>query len=135
MVTRAKHGIFKPKKVFTASVFPPTEPKSTSLALQSPEWKVAMGSEFQALIDNGTWELVPYTSDMKVISNKWIFKVKTHVDGSLDRLKARLVERGFEQFAGVDYLETFSPVIKATTIRFVFALAATKKVDISTIGH
>lgn len=71
-----------------------------------------MHTEFQALVDNQTWELVPFTSDMKVISNKWIFKVKTNSDGSLDKLKARLVARGFEQFAGVDYLETFSPVVK-----------------------
>lgn len=63
---------------------------------------------------------------MKAISNKWIFKVKTLVDGSLDKLKAQLVVRGFEQFAGVDFLETFSPVIKASTIRFVFALAPTR---------
>lgn len=85
-----------------------------------------MKDEFQALVDNGPWDLVPYTDDMKVINNKWIYKVKTHADGSLDRLKARLVARGFEQYAGVDFLETFSPVVKASTIQFMFALAATR---------
>lgn len=64
---------------------------------------------------------------MKVISNKWIYKVKTHADSTLERLKARLVARGFEQFAGIDFLETFSPVVKATTIRLMFAIAATKE--------
>lgn len=85
-----------------------------------------MRAKFQALIENLTWDLVRYTDEMKMISNKWIYKVKTHADGSLDKLKARLVARGFEQYAEVDFLETFSPVVKASTIRFVFALAATK---------
>lgn len=75
-----------------------------------------MQSKFEALLDNETWSLVQYTSNIKVISNKWIFKVKTNTDGTIDKLKARLVARGFEQFAVVDYLETFSPVIKASTI-------------------
>lgn len=128
MITRAKHGIFKPKykPCLVSTVELPFEPPSIVVALQSPQWKNAMQSEYQAPVDNGAWTLVPYTPDMKVISNKWIFKVKTNADGSLDKLKARLVARGFEQFAGVDYLETFSPVIKSSTIRFVFFLAATR---------
>lgn len=63
---------------------------------------------------------------MKVISNKWIYKVKKHADGTLDKLKARLVARGFEQLAGIDFQETFSPVVKASTVRFVFSIAATR---------
>lgn len=126
MVTRAKHGIFKSKIFHATTGSLPSTPVSTAAALASPEWKEAMRVEYQALIDNQTWELVPYIDDMKVISNKWIFKVKTHADGTLERLKARLVARGFEQFAGVNFLETFSPVVKASTIRFVFALAASK---------
>lgn len=132
IITRAKHGIFKPK-VYTALTTLPSVPRSTSAALESPVWKEAMQSEFQALVDNQTWDLVPYTRDMKVISNKWLYKVKTNVDGTLERLKARLVAREFEQFAGIDFMETFSPVVKATTIRLTFALAATK--GSSTAGY
>lgn len=105
MITRAKNGIFKPKHfVATTHSLPslsasssalPSLPASTSAALVSPAWKSAMRDEFQALLDNQTWDLVPYTDDMKVITNKWVFKVKTLADGSLDKLKARLVARGF----------------------------------------
>lgn len=52
--------------------------------------------------------------------------MKTNSDGTLDKLKARLVARGFEHYAGVDFLETLCPVVKTSTIRFVFSLAATK---------
>lgn len=61
------------------------------------------------------------------------YKVKTLADGTLDKLKARLVARGFEQFARIYFLETFSPVVKSTTIRLVFTLAATRKWSVQQI--
>lgn len=61
MITRAKHGIFKPKKIFSAKVTL-VEPRSVAAALASPKWVKAMKSEFQALQDNKTWILVPYTT-------------------------------------------------------------------------
>lgn len=126
MTTRSKNGIFKPKVFLTTFVLP-CEPLNDSIALANPDWFHAMELEYKALMDNQTWSLVPYNPDMKIISNKWVYKVKTLADGSLDKLKARLVARGFEQFAGIDFLETFSPVVKSTTIRLVFTLAATRK--------
>lgn len=63
-----------------------------------------MANEFNALEEKHAWSRVPYSSDMKVITNKWIYRVKTKADDTLDKLKARLVVRGFEQMAGVDYL-------------------------------
>lgn len=89
-----------------------------------------MNTEFQALLENNTWSLVPYDSNMNVISNKWVYMVKTLADGSLDKLKTRLVARSFEQFARIDFHETFSPVVKSTTVRLVFTLAATRKWDV-----
>lgn len=77
-------------------------------------------------MDNNTWVLVPYSSDLMVISIKWVYKVKTLANGSLDKLKARLVARGFEQFVGIDFNVTFSPVLKASTIRLFFSIAATR---------
>jgi len=62
----------------------------------------------------------------KVISSKWVYKVKLKSDGSLERFKARLVIRGFTQQYGVDYQEVFSPVVKMTTIRSIIALAASR---------
>ena len=62
---------------------------------------------------------------MNVVHNKWVFRVKYKADGTVERLKARLVAKGFQQLAGVDFFETFSPVVKPCTIRVVFCLAVT----------
>jgi hypothetical protein len=84
-----------------------------------------MRDEFQALIDNQTWQLVPRPPGVNVISGKWVFCQKFHSDGSLSRYKARLVRRGFSQQHGLDYDESFSHVVKPSTIRIVLSLAVT----------
>ena len=66
--------------------------------------------------------LVPYSPDMNVVGCKWVYRTKLNVDGSLNKHKARLVAKGFHQVAGVDFAETFSPVVKHATIRIVLAL-------------
>jgi hypothetical protein len=81
-----------------------------------------MMDEFNALIRNDTWCLVPCPAGVNVVTGKWIFRHKIHADGSLARYKARWVVRGFTQKAGVDYGETFSPVVKPATIRVVLSL-------------
>lgn len=100
MVTRSKAGIFKPKSYLVETVLP-CEPITDEEALSDPNWYKAMELEYKAILDNNTGILVPYSPEMKVISNKWVFKVKTLADGSLDKLKARLVAREFEQFSGL----------------------------------
>jgi len=87
----------------------------------------AMQEEFDALKRNGTWTLVPRPPRANVISGKWLFKNKLHPDGSLERRKARWVVRGFSQRPGVDFHQTFSPVVKPATIRTVLHLAATRR--------
>jgi hypothetical protein len=72
--------------------------------------------EYEALLSNSTWDLIPQPPRANIITDKWIFKHKLKVDGSLDRYKAHWVIRGLIQRPGVDYDETFSPVIKPTTI-------------------
>jgi hypothetical protein len=82
-----------------------------------------MEEEFDALSANHTWDLVPRPRQANVVTGKWIFKHKFHADGSLDRYKARWVLRGFTQRPGVDYDETFSPVVKPATVRTILTLA------------
>lgn len=80
-----------------------------------------MNKEFTALMHNGTWSLVPPTQNMNLVGCKWVFKIKRYADGAVERYKARLVAKGFHQQHGVDYGETFSPVVKPITIRTVLS--------------
>ncbi|KAK1697345.1 hypothetical protein QYE76_014042 [Lolium multiflorum] len=98
-------------------------PTTARQALQDPLWRAAMAAEHKALIDNGTWSLVPRPPRANVVTGKWIFRHKFHSDGSLARRKARWVVRGYSQRPGIDYDETFSPVVKPATIRLVLHLA------------
>ncbi|KAD5961360.1 hypothetical protein E3N88_12833 [Mikania micrantha] len=99
------------------------EPESFEEASKHHGWMLAMESEVAALISNQTWELVPLPVDVKPITCKWVYKIKRKTDGTVERLKARLVARGFTQQFGFDYEDTFSPVAKITTVRMILALA------------
>jgi hypothetical protein len=85
-----------------------------------------MQAEFDALQANKTWSLVPWPPGARVITGKWVFKHKMNPDGTLERYKARWVVHGFHQRPGIDFGETFSPVIKPATIRTVLTLIASK---------
>ncbi|XP_073360437.1 uncharacterized protein [Aegilops tauschii subsp. strangulata] len=85
-----------------------------------------MQEEFDALRRNRTWHLVPRPPRANIITAKWVFRHKTRADGSLERYKARWVVHGFRQRAGVDFTDTFAPVVKPGTIRAVLPLAASR---------
>ncbi|KAG8483480.1 hypothetical protein CXB51_023157 [Gossypium anomalum] len=87
-------------------------------------WKRAMSDEIAMIEKNQTWELVPRPDKRKVIGVKWVYRAKQNADGSLNKLKARLVVKGFSQKYGLDYMETFAPVARLDTIRLLVALAA-----------
>lgn len=118
MITRLKVGIIKPRALTITSDASSTQPKpalpmapkSHKTTLENPAWYKTMEAEDLALNGKKTWHLVPPDPSQKLISNKWVFRVKTKADGALDQMKARLV-RAFEQMTCVDYSETFSPVI------------------------
>lgn len=95
-----------------------------------------MALEFEALQWNRTWRLVDRPPGAHVVSGKWVFRHKLNPNGTLERYKARWVVRGFTQRAGVDFDETFTPVVKPATIRTVLTIAAsrqwqTKQLDVS----
>ena len=75
------------------------------------KWKTAMEEEIRSLHEQGTWELVERTRDMNVVGSKWVFNTKRNHLGQVVRFKARLVAQGFKQITGVDFLETYSPVM------------------------
>lgn len=93
----------------------------------SDKWMMAMREEYNSLIKNGTWKLVERPKDVKVVDNKWVYKIKKNQDGTATRYKARLVARGFTQQYGVNYHETFSPVVRFTSIRIILSIAAQRR--------
>ena len=123
MTTRSKNGISKPKLCYKAVLdYSSTEPPSYKIASKFPQWVKAMDEEFSALQRQQTWSLVPAAPTINLVGCKWVYKLKLHSDGSIARYKARLVAKGFHQQAGIDYTETFSPVVKPATVRLVLAI-------------
>ena len=82
-----------------------------------------MDKEYDALLKNQIWHLVPPQQGKNVIDCKWVYKLKKKADGTIDRYKARLVAKGFRQRYGIDYEDTFSPIVKPATIRLVLSMA------------
>lgn len=134
--TRSVQDIYAQLNVATASnpleqVYPAILTEDDSLtveeALSGPDatlWRQAMDAEFQALQQNSTWSLVKLPPDRRPITCKWILRRKLKADGSIERYKARLVARGFSQSPGLDFDETFSPVLGMTAFCILVALAA-----------
>ena len=128
MVTRSKTNNLKPK-AFTMSYHnvpsKPSvdqEPNTYKQVAWNPQWKQAMKSEYSALMLNN----IPWPPGANVVGCKWVYRIKRQADGSIERYKARLVVNGFYQEEGVDYFNTFSPVVKPTTIHIVLSLAVSK---------
>ncbi|XP_019242470.1 PREDICTED: uncharacterized protein LOC109222582, partial [Nicotiana attenuata] len=99
------------------------EPTTYSQVAPIPAWQDAMRKEFEALEANHTWDIVALPSGKKPIGCKWAYKIKYKVDGTIERYKARLVIRGDTQVEGVDFNETFSPVVKMSTVKCLIDVA------------
>lgn len=113
-------------KSFVLNVSSSFEPKFYHQAIQYPEWQLAMDDELAALERNNTWSIVLLPLDKHSIGCKWVYKLKLHADGSIERHKARVVAKGFTQQEGIDFMDTFSPVAKLVTVKVLLALAACK---------
>ncbi|CAI7925176.1 unnamed protein product [Closterium sp. NIES-54] len=110
----------------------PKEPATVQQALggeHREKWREAMDKELKALQECNTWKVVPIgvARNKTVLTEKWVFHVKTKADGTIDKFKARWVVRGFDQEHGRDFAETFAPVSRHTSLRILLAIAAMKK--------
>ena len=103
----------------------------------SNSWKKAIEEELNSLRENDTWEVTNLPKNKNLIKTKWVFKIKRDNNNQPERFKARLVAKGYDQEIGIDYYETFAPVIKQQSLRLLLAIAINENliihhVDIST---
>ena len=104
-----------------------TEPNSYGEAVTGPnakEWKLAIAEELASLAENESWLLTELPEGRSTVKCRWVFREKRGAEGEVIRYKARLVAKGFTQQYGIDYLETYAPVVKLTSLRIILVLAA-----------
>ncbi|KAL0439751.1 UNVERIFIED_CONTAM: Retrovirus-related Pol polyprotein from transposon RE2 [Sesamum latifolium] len=87
------------------------------------QWKESVKSEMDFIVSNGTWVLVDLPPGCITIGCKWIFKKKLKPDGTVNKFNARLLAKGFKQKEGINYVDTYSPVARLTTIWVLIELA------------
>ena len=92
--------------------------------MKQPIWVNTMVEEYDSIVKNSAWEVVPRPVKKSVVGYRWIYKVKQSLDGSVEKYKARFVARGFSQVEGIDYEENFAPVVRYSSIRSILALSA-----------
>ena len=132
MVTRGKDGIKKPNPRYVLHTIKSVtkEPTTLAEALSHPGWNGAMSEEIGTCHETQTWSMVPRPKDDHVIGCRWVHKVKLHADGTVEKLRSRLVAKGNEQEEGVDFLETYSPVVRTAIVRMVLHTSTVNHWDI-----
>jgi hypothetical protein len=100
-----------------------TEPQTFVQAMDQQVWQEAMLEEYDSIVRNDVWEVVPRTVGKSIVTFRWLYKTKYVADDSIEKHKAQFVVRGFSQIEGVDYDETFAPVAGYTSIRSIISIA------------
>jgi hypothetical protein len=91
------------------------------IVLEGEHWKEAMESKYVSLLKNQTWRLKLLPPNQSCVSCKWVLKRKYHLDGIISGYKVQPVAHGFTQIQGIDYGETFSPLVKITSLKIMIA--------------
>lgn len=106
------------------------DPQTYPEAARNPLCEATMDEEYNSLIENQTWDLVPLPLDQKLVRCKWVYKTKKSANGHVSRYKTRLVAKGFHQVHGIDYDETFALAVKMDSIRLALAITTTRRWEI-----
>lgn len=114
---------FYAAETLTADINEPSDIFEAWRGDYSTNWKDATNSEYDSLLSNHTWDLVPLPEGKNVVGSRWVFKVKRNADGLIEKFKARLVAQGYSQSHGLDYQEVFSPVVRYSSIRSLLVMA------------
>jgi hypothetical protein len=104
----------------------PLQYKDIAGNLHAADWYKSCDVEINCLLKNGTWEVVDLPAGRKVVESRWVFRLKLDKDGNVKRFKARFVVKGFSQVYGMDYTDTYAPVVGTITLRMVLSIAAAK---------
>jgi hypothetical protein len=94
------------------------------------EWQAAIQEEFRAHLKSETWEIQDRSDNRRLIGSRTVFRTKYKSDGTIERRKARLVAKGYTQVPGLDFDETYAPVVRFSSIRAMVATAAEYKLDV-----
>ena len=129
--------VFMMEAMKEGSIVTPKTYEEAMRGPQSKDWRKACIKEIQSLKDNKTFEVVVLPTGKNVVESRWLYKIKFKSDGTLDKFKARFVAKGYSQVFGLDYNETFAPVLSMGTMRMILAVAAAKgwkvtQLDVST---
>ena len=100
--------------------FYPYTYEETMNDIDAHHWVKAMKSELDSMYSNQVWDLVKAPDGIKPVGYKWVYKRKRGIDGKVETFKARLVAKRYTQKEGIDYEETFSPVVMVKSIRILF---------------
>ena len=103
-------------------LFADCEPMNFYELVGNKNWKDAMDEEIKAIKKNDTWELSSLPKGHKAIGVKWVYKAKKNTKGEVDIYKTRLVEKGYNQRANIDYDGVFAPVAQLETVRLIISL-------------